>query len=128
MDSWEVAEEWQNEKKRVLSTIIPKRTKALINHIEEYGLTDPHKQIKIKVDSKKSLLKLKNPNKNYTLYYMTDGSDPRTVGGEVWSTAMKYKVDIILAHGENVVFYRVKTKLGDKVVWSASCPTYISIK
>ena len=128
VDSWEVDEEWQNEKKRVLNTYIPKRTKALVKHFEEYGYTGLLEPVKFKVNKKRRTVSLKNTNRGGEIYYTLDGSDPRSADNTPSQHALRYQEPISLQKGENIVFARTINTDGNKVTWSVLSPKKLWIK
>jgi hypothetical protein len=128
VDSWEVNEEWEDEKKRILNTYIPKRTKALIQHFEEKGYSSPLASVKFKTNQRRKTLSLKNPNKSGEIYYTLDGSDPRLSDNSLSPEAVRYDGPIPLATGTNTVFARVISISDDKTMCSASSLETIWIK
>ncbi len=128
VDNWEVNDEWKNEKKRVLNTFIPKRTKALIAHFEENGYAGTLEPVKFKANLKRSIVILKNPNKTGEIYYTLDGSDPRSIDNTLSNKAVLYEGAIPLQAGGNTVFARVLSSESSSTKWSASSPKKIWIK
>jgi len=128
VDNWEVNDEWKNEKKRVLNTFIPKRTKALIAHFEENGYAGTLEPVKFKANLKRSIVILKNPNKTGEIYYTLDGSDPRSIDNTLSNKAVLYEGAIPLQAGGNTVFARVLSSESTSTKWSASSPKKIWIK
>ena len=63
-------------------------------------------------------LTLTNPNGGGTIYYTTNGSDPRSHGGGVRNSAQVYSGPITLPFG----VYEVKARIRRNGVWSAMCP------
>jgi len=63
-------------------------------------------------------LTLSNPNGNGTIYYTTDGTDPRRFGGSIRNTAQVYSGPITLPFG----VYEVKARVRVGSTWSAMCP------
>ena len=128
VDSWQVNNEWKIEKKRVLNTFIPKRTKALITHFEENGYVSTLQPIKFKANVKRSTVSLKNPNKTGDIYYTLDGSDPRSLDNTLSNKASLYEGAIPLQAGENTVFARILSTKDGSAIWSAAAPKKILIK
>ena len=128
VDNWQVNNEWKIEKKRVLNTFIPKRTKALITHFEENGYVSTLQPIKFKANVKRSTVSLKNPNKTGDIYYTLDGSDPRSLDNTLSNKASLYEGAIPLQAGENTVFTRILSTKYGSAVWSAAAPKKILIK
>jgi len=63
-------------------------------------------------------LTLLNPNNQGTIYYTTDGTDPRAAGGGISPSAQQYTTPFTLQGG--VVEVRARVLLNSE--WSASCP------
>lgn len=63
-------------------------------------------------------LTLLNPNNQGTIYYTTDGTDPRASGGSISPSAQQYTTPFTLSGG--VVEVRARVLLNSE--WSASCP------
>jgi len=63
-------------------------------------------------------ISLSNPNGSGTIYYTTDGSDPRASGGAISSTAQIYSGSFSLPTGS----YTVKARVKSGSTWSAMCP------
>ncbi len=106
VDSWEVNEEWEKEKSRIIKDYIPKRTKALIQHFKDNLFLSKLKAVTYKIDTKKNRIKLKNPNRSGQIYYMLDGSDPREDGGTLSNDAVLYK-DPLSWQGQLILKARV---------------------
>jgi len=63
-------------------------------------------------------LSLSNPNGAGTIYYTTDGTDPRASGGGISGSAQVYSGSISLADGATEIKARVRVN----GTWSAMCP------
>ena len=66
---------------------------------------------------------LSNPNASGTIYFTTDGSDPRLPGGAISSTAIQYSQSFPISNSQTI---KARVKSGSN--WSAMCPKdfYIS--
>ncbi len=62
---------------------------------------------------------LSNPNGSGTIYYTTDGSDPRNPGGGISGSAQAYSGAITLSPG--VVEIKARVRINSST-WSAMCP------
>ncbi len=62
-------------------------------------------------------LTLSNPNSGGTIYYTTDGNDPRVPGGGIAHNAQAYNGPIII---NDITIVRARVKINSD--WSANCP------
>ena len=122
--------EWQAERRRLLDTYFPTRTKFLLRELTKNGLypetiapvfnqhggsVPEDFQLTMEAGT------LFNPQGG-TFYYTTDGSDPRLPGGEVSPKAIPYEDGVVL--GQSV---RIRARTFDDSAWSALNEAYFVV-
>ncbi len=115
-------EEFKNTRNRIVNNYLPGRTNFLINLYRNRGAYPNVDAVSYNqfggVVSASFPISLTNTNGSGTIYYTTDGSDPRASGGAISSTAQNYSGPFTLAQGAHTVKARVRSG----GVWSAMCP------
>lgn len=116
--------DWLNNVDWYLNDYFPNRTDFVINKLIDSSYYTP---IAPPVYSQAGgqvfpgfQLTLSNPNIQGTIYYTTDGSDPRASGGGISATAQQYTTPFALPN--SVTQVRARVFLNSD--WSASCPVY----
>ncbi len=86
---------WLNEINRILTTYIPQRSNIVLNQLKANSLYPTIQAPKYNqnggVVSSGFSLTISNPNASGTIYFTTDGSDPRLPGGNLAPTASIYQ-------------------------------------
>ncbi len=120
-DSWSMDDEWSVEVDDVINVFFQNRSTNLINFYKGKGYYPSNtKAVEFSQyggDLPNGSLTLSNPNSGGTIYYTTDGSDPRSFGGSISPTAQIYSGTLYL-QGVTTIKARVNRN-GD---WSAMCP------
>ncbi len=119
--NWDVNDEWITERQDVRNNYFPNRTNNLLNYYQNAGRYPNTQSVQFsqfggEVNSGYQLA-LSNPNAGGTIYYTTDGSDPRLEGGNISGSAQVYNGPITIA-GPIEIRARVRRN-GN---WSAMCP------
>ena len=120
--NWDVNDEWIKERQDVRNNFLPQRTTNLLNYYQNAGRYPNTQSVQFsqfggEVNSGYQLV-LSNPNGNGTIYYTTDGSDPRLEGGGVSGSAQVYNGPITIT-GPVEIRARVRISFSN---WSAMCP------
>ena len=114
--------DWLSELNYMRNTYLPQRRINLINHFKSNNAYPSIDGVNYSDDGGQFAsgyqLSLSNPNGSGTLFYTTDGSDPRTFGGGVSPSALAYSGPITLPTG----VYEVKARIRNSSGWSAMCP------
>jgi len=111
-----------NAKNRIMNSYLPQRTNETINNYKNAGLypnisAASFNQYGGVLNSGSSVL-LTNPNALGTVYYTTDRTDPRALGGNLNTTAQIYSGSLSLPNG----VYEVRARVKHGSIWSAMCP------
>jgi len=114
--------DWLNNVDWYLNDFFPNRSNFLLSELvnmDYYPTFDPpvYSQFGGQVFPGFQLTLL-NPNNQGTIYYTTDGTDPRAPGGSISPSAQQYTAPFTLPGG--VVEVRARVLLNSE--WSASCP------
>ena len=114
--------EFVSTKDRIVNEYLPNRTNDFIQLYKDNDLYPSIDAVQFSqyggiVDASFQL-NLINPNGNGTIYYTTDGSDPRAPGGGIATTADIYNGSLSLPVG--VIDVKARIKSGS--TWSAMCP------
>ena len=120
--NWDVNNEWITERQDVRNNYLPNRTDNLITYYRNAGRYPGIPSVQFsqyggEVNSGYQL-SLSNPNGNGTIYYTTDGTDPRLVGGGISGSAQVYNEPITIT-GPVEIRARVRVSSSN---WSALCP------
>ena len=114
--------EFVNTKDRIVNEYLPNRTNDFVQLYREHDLYPSIDAVQfsqyggiVDVDFQ---LDLTNPNTNGTIYYTTDGSDPRASGGGIATSATQYTGSLSLPTG----VIEVKARIKNGSTWSAMCP------
>jgi len=123
--NWDVNDEWITERQDVRNNYFPNRTSNLVNYYQNAGRYPSTQSVQFsqyggEVNSGYQL-SLSDPNSNGTIYYTTDGSDPRLEGGNVSASAQVYNGPITIT-GPIEIRARVQTSSFFGTNWSAMCP------
>lgn len=118
ISNWDPQDEWVTERDRVLNTFIPGRLNYLEGFYQAAGLTPAANPAQFSqyggiVPSGYSLIL----SGSGTIYYTTDGTDPRSSGGGLSASALTY-VSPITITSPTVIMARVWAN----GTWSAMCP------
>jgi hypothetical protein len=105
-------DDWRKELNRILNEYLPKRSDIVLAQLYQQGLIPDIEPPQIKRTGAGVVL---DSSSDGTLYYTTDGSDPRQVGGKVSPNAKKYE-EPIKRNGSDTVI-RARVLLGGD--WSA---------
>ncbi len=122
--NWDVNDEWITEREDVRNNYLLDRTHNLVTYYRNAGRYPNTKSIQYsqyggEVNSGYQLT-LSNPNGNGTIYYTTDGSDPRLEGGGISASAQIYDDEQpITITGPIEIRARVRI---NSSTWSAMCP------
>ncbi len=108
-DMWDVDDEFNAETKRVLNKFIPERTDEMISYFRDNKLISSLQAAKLKFNVKKQLLQIKNPNRQGTIYYTLDGSDPRLFGGGISPSALPYQKPLNIDQNQTIKMRIVDT-------------------
>jgi len=129
VEEWDVNGVFAIEKQRVLDDYLPLRTNTLIQHYKTIQLASQLSAIGFNLNggtvASGFQLELANSNPNTNIYYTTDGTDPRSIGGDISGSAMLYSGSITLSDGVVEVRARAKENVGsvsDIDHWSNMCP------
>lgn len=111
-----------NTRDRIVNNYLPGRTNFLINLYKNNGVYPSidaveYNQFGGKINQSFQI-SISNPNGSGTIYYTTDGSDPRSSGGGISGTAQTYNGSFSLSNG----VYSVKARVRVGSTWSAMCP------
>lgn len=129
VSNWNVIDDWEKERDKMLNTYFPQRLTNLINHLKTTSylsnLQGPvYNKFGGRINTGETIV-LSNPNSSGTIYYTTDGTDPRLVGGETNPAAIEYTGPITLADG----IYEIKARILRSSIskssidrWSGLCP------
>ncbi len=109
-------------KNRVTGSYMPVRTNETISNYRNAGLYPNINAVQFsqyggEVASGYQLT-LSNPNGAGTIYYTTDGTDPRASGGGISGSAQVYSAGISLPDGAT----EIKARVLSGATWSAMCP------
>jgi len=120
--NWDVNDEWIKERQDVRNNYFPNRTNNLIDYYQNEGRYPNTQSVQFsqfggEVNAGYQLT-LSNPNGNGTIYYTTDGSDPRLEGGSVSASAQVYTGAITIT---NPIEIRARVRI-NTFNWSAMCP------
>ncbi len=114
--------DWTSELNYMRNSYLPQRRINLINHFKSNNAYPSINGVEYSDDgglfANGYQLTLSNPNLGGTVFYTIDGSDPRTYGGGVSSSAISYSGPITLPTG----VYEVKARIRNGTTWSAMCP------
>ncbi|MBT5708493.1 MAG: hypothetical protein HOI66_19425 [Verrucomicrobia bacterium] len=116
---------WRPEMRRIADDYIPKRSDVVLGQLFRHGLIpdfDPPKMSRSNGDVKAGTT-LELSVSRGRIYYTTDGSDPRTVGGEIHSRALEYSESLVLERDLDV---RARTWIDGE--WSALAEGTFSVK
>ncbi len=120
-DSWSMDDEWRVEVEDVINVFFQNRSTNLVNFYKNKGYYPSSLQAvqlsQYGGNLPNGSLTVTNPNGYGTVYYTTDGSDPRSFGGGISPTAQIYSSPIAL---QGVTTLKARVKSGDN--WSAMCP------
>ncbi|MBN1853016.1 MAG: lamin tail domain-containing protein [Pirellulales bacterium] len=110
--------EWETESIRVINTFLTGRTNIFLNQLRSAGLypsvnAPTFNQRGGQVASGFDAVMV-NPNGSGTIYYTTDGSDPRLVGGMVSGSATAYAEPIPINSATTI-----KARVFNGAAWSA---------
>ncbi len=120
--NWDVNDEWITERQDVRNNYLPYRTNNLVNYYRNAGRYPSTQSVQFsqfggEVNSGYQLT-LSNPNGNGTIYYTTNGTDPRLEGGGISPSAQVYSGPITIT-GPVEIQARVRISSS---TWSAMCP------
>ncbi len=120
--NWDVNDEWIKERQDVRNNYFPNRTNNLVGFYQNAGRYPSTQSVQFsqfggEVNSGYQLT-LSNPNGNGTIYYTTDGTDPRLEGGSISNSAQLYAGTITI-NGPTEIRARVRINSSN---WSAMCP------
>jgi len=121
---------WRRERDRLVETYFPARGDIVIGQLREAGFYPSIDPPRLEVDGVEyhggvahtgASLALVNPNAGGTVYYTTDGTDPRQFGqaaggaraGQVASSAQRYAEPIQLTQSQ-----QIKARVWDDGLWS----------
>ncbi len=114
---------WETRLDYMYNTYFPQRTDIVIGHLRAAGyypsIDPPVFNVNGGTVPLGQQVQLTNPNISGTIYYTTDGSDPRDPGGAVSATAQTYSNALIIGLAGAV---EVKARVLDNGEWSAMCP------
>ncbi len=120
--NWDVNDEFMTELNDLRNNYFPGRTNIMVGHYEDDGRYPSTQSVQFSqfggdVPSGYQLT-LSNPNGNGTIYYTTDGTDPRNPGGSISASAQVYNGAITVT-GPVEIRARVYISISN---WSAMCP------
>ncbi|MEO1994420.1 MAG: FN3 associated domain-containing protein, partial [Planctomycetaceae bacterium] len=96
-------ESWFQEVARTRNDYIPRRTQIVIDQLFGRGLYPDLPEIAARVAVQAGNPKLELSAEEFTIYYTTDGQDPRLFGGTVNPASQKYDGPLKLAAGDQIV-------------------------
>jgi len=109
------------EQNRLRNSYFPNRTEILLDQYRALGWFTNFNGVVFSKNggtvSSGYQLSLNNPNASGTIYYTTDGSDPRLPGGAISNTAIPYNSSISITNGQTI-----KGRIKSGATWSAMCP------
>lgn len=110
--------DWTNMINQILTTIFPTRTDIVLQQLKTDGLypsiSAPNLSMYGGLVSQGYQLTLSHSNPSGIMYYTTDGTDPRLVGGVVSSNAISYTAPFVINNS-----MRLKTRVFSAGNWSA---------
>ncbi|MFY0607618.1 MAG: lamin tail domain-containing protein [Cyclobacteriaceae bacterium] len=139
MISWKPAntpDNWESNVANLFNNYIPSRTTKVIDQFKQIGAYTDQKAPYLSTSEKSyysglysigsnSTLNFTNPNSTGTIYYTLDGSDPRTIGGQLLSNAIEANSSTTLAPtSATIVMARIKN--GEN--WSALLETELIVE
>lgn len=103
-------DDWRREVRRIQTEYLPKRSGIVAGQLFEHGLVPDLTAPLIRRDpgDRGARVELKNVNRMGEIYYTTDGSDPRLVGGGVSPTAVRYSDPVRLPSGRDEIRARIR--------------------
>jgi hypothetical protein len=113
---------WMTQVNQARLNMLPSRTAIVINQLKNSGLYPSLDAVEYSsaegVLQGGTPLMLSNPNSNGSIYYTTDGSDPRNSNGLISNSATLYSSSLNLGSGT----YQIKARVKNGSTWSAMCP------
>ncbi|MDG1890412.1 MAG: CotH kinase family protein [Verrucomicrobiota bacterium] len=104
-------DDWRKELKRILEDYLPTRNQVVLAQLYPHGvvsdLTPP------RIQRSGSLIEMKS-SPGETIFFTTDGSDPRAVGGQVSPEALEYHAPMRPERHKHVI--KVRSRIQDE--WS----------
>ncbi len=127
VNNWDVNDEWTKERQDVRNNYLPNRTNNLLNYYRNAGRYPSIQSVQFSqyggdVNSGYQLT-LFNPNANGTIYYTTNGTDPRLEGGGISPSAQVYSGPISIMGPLEI---RARVRVSDSA-WSAMCPRHFYV-
>ncbi|MEL6652294.1 MAG: chitobiase/beta-hexosaminidase C-terminal domain-containing protein [Bacteroidota bacterium] len=117
-----IYDEFLDYRDSLMLTYFPTRTQTLINAYKNQNLYPNLDPVQYSQEGglvgAGTTISLSNPNATGTIYFTTDGSDPRASGGGVATVAQSYTGPISLTGGA----VKLRARVYDGGVWSANCP------
>jgi len=111
-----------NAKNRITGSYMPARTNETITNYRNANLYPNIDAVQFGqyggMVASGYQLSLSNPNGGGTIYYTTDGTDPRASGGGISGSAQVYSGSISLPDGVT----EIKARVLSGSTWSAMCP------
>ncbi|MEM6343569.1 MAG: lamin tail domain-containing protein [Bacteroidota bacterium] len=115
-------DEFLDYKDSLMIKYFPNRTQALIDAYQNNNLYPTLTPVDYSLPAGQivpgTTLSLNHSNPSGSIYYTLDGSDPRSSGGAISSSALLYNGPISLNGGA----IEVKARVYDGGTWSANCP------
>ncbi len=115
-------EEFINTKDRIVNDYLPNRTTETVQLYKDNGVYPNIDAVQFSqyggTVAVGSSITLTNPNGIGTIYYTTDGTDPRASGGGISPSAQIYTGSISFSQGVT----DVKARVYSGGIWSAMCP------
>jgi len=122
---WAAVQEYNafvQKRDTIVNDYLPTRTNFLINLYKNNGVYPSIDGVDYNqfggMTSQSTQITLSNPNGFGTIYYTTNGIDPRASGGAISSSAQNYTGSFSFPAGVHTVMARVKSGS----TWSAMCP------
>lgn len=113
---------FNDRRDEIVNTYLPGRTNFLINIYKDQGVFPNIDAVSYNqfggIVSSSFPISLSHPNGSGTIYYTTNGTDPRASGGAISSSAQVYTGSFTLSQG----VYTIKARVKNGSTWSAMCP------
>ena len=119
-------DDWLPEVKDIEDNYFPVRSAIVINQLKDAGLYSTLAPTVIKRNGialgenlsflAPMVITLENPNSKGKIYYTTDGSDPRLIGGTVNASAVTAENNSSLSISKTTI---IKSRIVDGLTWSA---------